>query len=93
MGSPIRAQRAHEFDPGKLRDLIDAEFSSINPAWRLRWQADGTVTGVTYSVIRIGGMFENCLQGAGDRESEYLAAMRRAIDEYARDCGGDDDAT
>jgi len=76
--------RAHEFDPGKLRDLIDAEFCSINPAWRLRRLSDGSVVGITYHVHRIGGYFATGVLGAGDREPEYLAAIRRGIDEYAR---------
>lgn len=50
------------------------------------------MTGVTYSVIRLGGTFENGVQGAGEQTLEYLAAMRRAIDEYARRYVDDDDA-
>lgn len=90
MGSPYRAEQlAHEFEIGTLRDLIDAEFDRIDPDWRRKRGADGDVTGVTYGLVRHGGLFENAVIGAGDREAEYLVAMRRAIDEYARRHVGD----
>jgi hypothetical protein len=85
LGSQFRAEHAaHQFDIGKLRDLIDAEFDCIDPKWRRRCEDDGRVVGVTYNLVRIGGLFENSVVGAGDREGEYLVAMRRAIDEYSR---------
>lgn len=85
MGSPFRAEHAaNQFDIGKLRDLIDAEFNFVDPKWRRKRDNDGRVVGVTYNLVRIGGLFENSVIGAGDREGEYLAAMRRAIDIYAR---------
>jgi len=88
LGSQFRAEHAaHQFDIGKLRDLIDAEFNFIDPKWRRRRDDDGRVVGITYNLVRTGGLFENSEIGAGDREAEYLAAIRRAIDEYARQCG------
>jgi coproporphyrinogen III oxidase len=88
LGSPFRAEHAaNQFDIGKLRDLIDAEFNFIDPKWRRRRDDDGRVVGVTYNLVRTGGLFENSVVGAGDRAGEYLAAMRRAIDEYVRQCG------
>lgn len=85
MGSRLRAEHAaNQFDIGKLRDLIDAEFNCLDPSWRRRREADSRVAGVTYNLVRTGGLFENSVIGAGEREAEYLAAMRRAIDEYAR---------
>jgi hypothetical protein len=88
LGSQFRAEHAaHQFDIGKLRDLIDAEFNFIDPKWRRRRDDHGRVVGVTYNLVRTGGLFENSVIGAGDHEGEYLAAMRRAIDEYARQCG------
>jgi hypothetical protein len=84
LGSQFRTDdTANQFDIGKLRDLIDAEFNFVDPKWR-RCDDDGRVVGVTYNLVRIGGLFENSVIGAGDREGEYLAAMRRAIDIYAR---------
>jgi len=83
--SPHRAeQAAHEFEIGTLRDLIDAEFDCIDPEWRRKRGVDGHVTGITYTSVRRGGVLDNAVTGAGDREADYLVAMRRAIDEYAR---------
>ena len=67
MGSQFRAERAaHQFDVEKLRDLIDAEFNCIDLKWRRRLDDDGSVVGVTYNLIRMGGLFENSVVGAGD---------------------------
>lgn len=85
MGSPCRTEHAvNQLDIGKLRDLIDAEFNCIDPKWRRRREGDGRVVGVTYNLVRIDGLFENSVIGAGNREAEYLAAMRRTIDESSR---------
>jgi hypothetical protein len=67
-------------------DLIDAELDRIDPAWRPHKEPDGRVVGVTYSIefTRLSGGFETSVGGAGDRQQDYLDAIRRGTDEYER---------
>lgn len=69
---------SRDIDLGQMRDLIDVQFALLDPDWRRN--------GVTYNVLftRLTGGFQTSVIGAGDRDPEFFAAIRRGTAEYER---------
>lgn len=74
-----------DFDIGRLRELIEKHFDSVDPRWRQPLGSVGFQKRVTFNLRREGGQFSFGVLNAEDNESRFSDAIRRAIDEYARE--------